>query len=255
MNSVSVLIPCYNAHKYIEEAIASILLQKEHVGEILIYDDASHVETTDVLKQIERSEPLVKVHYATKNSGAGIARAFLISNAKYPFCAFLDADDVWLPNKLEIQLKAFSMPDVLVCFSSYFICDSDLKPNFLKTATPRVKRRALLFANRIPTSAALFRTDSAQSVAFPELRRRQDYAFWLKLFHKYPSAVAVGLQEPLMKYRKHAGSLSSSRWQNLRYNYQVFRSELGFNPITSMFFVGANIFNRFLNNKVTKLDR
>lgn len=253
MKSVSVLIPCYNAHNYIRDAISSVLIQRDYVGEILIYDDASDAETRHILKQIERSHPLVKVHYATKNQGAGAARAFLISQAKYQYCAFLDADDVWMPNKLEIQLKAFSAPEVLVCFSSYFICDSDMTPKFLKSAMPRVDRRALLYANRIPTSTALFRTEPANSIAFPRLRRRQDYAYWLKLLSQYPSSVAIGLKEPLMKYRRHTGSLSSSPLQNLRYNYLVFREELEFNPILSTFYVGVNIFNRYLNNKVTKL--
>ena len=253
MKNVSVLIPCYNSHNYIHDAISSVLDQGNCVGEILIFDDASDTETKLILKQIEESTPLVTVHYSTENHGAGEARSFLISQAKYPYCAFLDADDVWISNKLETQLREFIDPSVLVCFSAYYVCDENLTPHHEKLAMPRVDRRALLFANRIPNSTAVFRTEPAKSINYPKLRRRQDYAFWLKLFTQYPNAIAVGVEQPLMKYREVEGSLSSAPIQSLIYNYRVFHDELGFNPIIASAYVAINICNRYLNNNLRKL--
>ena len=253
MNLVSVLIPCYNAGNYIQDAVSSVLDQGNCVGEILIFDDASNSETIRILKQLEEESHLITVHYSDENEGAGEARSFLISQAKFPYCAFLDADDVWTPHKLEIQLVEFINPAVLVCFSSYYICDENLIPMFVKLAIPRVGRRALLFANHIPNSTAVFRTELAKSIIYPKIRRRQDYAFWLKLFTQYPNAIAVGIKKPLMKYRKVEGSLSSSPIQNLKYNYCVFHDELGLNPIAATTYVAINIYNRYFNNRLSKL--
>lgn len=253
MTKVSVLIPCYNAGDFIQDAVSSVLDQGDSVGEILVYDDASDEESKHILEKLEKSNDLIKVHYSGENKGAGIARAHLISWAQYEYSAFLDADDVWMPNKLKIQLDKFSDPEVLICYSSFLICDEQLTPHHIKTSLPRIDCRTLLFANHIPNSTAVFKTDAAKTINYPKLRRRQDYAFWLKLLTNYPQSVAVGVKEPLMKYRQVKNSLSSSPVQNLRYNYRLFRQELGLNPISSATYVACNIYNRFLNNRLTKL--
>ena len=253
---LSVLIPCFNCGAYVADAVASVISQEGFVGEILIYDDGSNDDgTRSVLDQLVRAIPAVKVLYSKRNAGAGVGRASLIAAARYPISAFIDADDVWCPGKLRRQLVAMEDPNVILCYTSYFICDERLKPLSLRSVPDQGSLRALLATNFVPTSTAMFRTDLAQKIAFPPLRRRQDYALWILLMRANPGRACIGLQEPLVQYRKVPNSLSSSQIKNLTYNYLVFRKAMGMNLISSIFFTILNAFNRVFNSRIRPLTK
>lgn len=250
-HSVSVLIPCFNCGSTVAEAVASVVSQDGFVGEILIYDDASTDDgTRSTLNRIASEMPAVRVVFSETNKGAGVARARLIAAARHPLSAFIDADDVWCAGKLQRQLRVMEDPDVILCYTAYLICGERLEPRSLRSVPERTGLRAMLMANVVPTSTTMFRTEAAQKIAFPPLRRRQDYAFWLLLMRDNPKGVCVGLQEPLVLYRDIPNSLSSSQRKNLVYNFRVFREAMGMNIVVSCFFLTLNIFNRVFNSRI-----
>ena len=110
----SVLIPYYNSKKTIKRSVQSALIQ-DFVGEILIYNDGSDAESSDYLNFIKSLDAKIKIYNSEANWGAGFARKFLIKKSNMEFIAFLDADDEWLPNKLNMQKNYFdSNPDALI---------------------------------------------------------------------------------------------------------------------------------------------
>jgi len=255
LTGVSVLIPCFNCGSTVTEAVATVVSQEGFVGGILIYDDASTDDVTrSTLTQLARDMPGVRVVFSESNRGAGVGRARLIAAARYPLSAFIDADDVWCAGKLRRQLKVMEDPDVILCYTSYFICNERLEPRSVRSVPERTDLRAMLMANVVPTSTTMFRTGAAQKISFPPLRRRQDYAFWMLLMRDNSKRGCVGLQEPLVKYRDLPNSLSSSQTKNLIYNYRVFREAMGMNVLASIFFLILNIFNRIFNSRIRRLS-
>ena len=106
---ISVLIPAYNAEKYISEAIESVLNQTYKNLEIIVVDDGSADKTRRVVESFGNK---VKYHYQN-NSGPGTARNVCINLSKGEYLAFLDADDIWTKNKLELQMAEFQSQSTL----------------------------------------------------------------------------------------------------------------------------------------------
>ncbi len=122
---VSVIMPAYNSGKYIGQAIDSVIAQTYPNWELLIVDDASSDSTFRLLEQKKAAEPRIKIFQHSTNLGTQYARNKAIEMATGRFIAFLDADDLWLPEKLEIQLKTIKKHDITGCFSSYELIDEE----------------------------------------------------------------------------------------------------------------------------------
>ena len=125
---VSVIMPTYNASRYVADIIESVLNQTYEHLELLIADDNStDEETLRLLAYYEEKDERVKVFRLKENSGPGVARNTGISAAKGRYIAFCDSDDRWMPDKLERQLAYMLQEGCALCCSSYIICNSDGK--------------------------------------------------------------------------------------------------------------------------------
>ena len=135
MKAVSVIIPTYNCAKYVVNAIKSVLCQSYRIYEIIIIDDGSTDETRDVIR------PYMKdvVYIFQENKGLPGARNRGLREATGDFIAFLDADDLWLNDKLEIQIQVFeAFPSVGIVFSNFsvFTEDGDREENYFEKCFP-----------------------------------------------------------------------------------------------------------------------
>ena len=101
---VSVIVPTYNREKYIERAVQSILRQTYDRYEIIIVDDGSTDNTWEIIQKLEEIDRRIRYIKLEKNQGPAHARNIGLQEAKYEYIAFLDSDDEWLPNKLELQM-------------------------------------------------------------------------------------------------------------------------------------------------------
>ena len=121
---VSVIMPAFNSERYIVESIESILNQTYRNIELLITDDASEDNTISIIKSYAQKDSRVKAFFLKGNTGAGSARNNSIKHAKGRYIAFCDSDDVWLPEKLEKQIRFMQEKNCCFAFASYYVFDS-----------------------------------------------------------------------------------------------------------------------------------
>ncbi|MDA1571362.1 glycosyltransferase family 2 protein, partial [Bacillus cereus] len=118
---LSIIVPTYNASRFIEETIHSVLNQSFQDWELIIIDDCSTDNTVQKLNEFRKIDQRIRVKVLDENSGAAIARNTGISMASGRYIAFLDSDDLWVPRKLEKQLNFMKENNVAFSFTGYEI--------------------------------------------------------------------------------------------------------------------------------------
>jgi glycosyltransferase involved in cell wall biosynthesis len=151
---VSVVIPAYNAASFIERTINSVLSQTYQNFEILVINDGSKDNTLEVIQKLSQKDPRIKV-LDKKNSGVSDTRNLGIEMSKGDFIAFLDADDIWLPNKLEIQVSLMQKNQNL--FWSVCNCDTiDENDQILEKAISKAPNKSPHFEELITWTTKSF---------------------------------------------------------------------------------------------------
>lgn len=230
---VSIVTPVYNSAQFIQSTIESVLSQTYTHWELILVDDGS----TD--KSLQRIEPFlqhdqIKLIAFKKNKGVAIARNEGTKHASGSYIAFLDSDDLWLPNKLETQINLMLEANIDVCFSSYSLMDEKGKLlNKTMMALPKLCYKKLIKSNYIGNLTGIYNAETLGKILVPNLRKRQDWLLWLQALKKAPKP-AVGIQEPLAVYRVRSQSVSSNKMALIKYNYWVYKKGLGFSTIKSI---------------------
>jgi len=216
MPKVSVIIPTYNSAKYLAEAIDSIIGQTYQSFEIIIIDDGSIDNTTEIVNDFINRYPLIAIRYIyQQNKGPSSARNVGIENSKCEYIAFLDADDLWLPLKLELQLDAILQSELIgiVTCDAYYI-DSFGKifkeAKYKDYSNPKLLRRELMLRNVVSGgSSALVRRKCFNEVGlFDEtLRGSEDRDMWFRAAKFYEIKLVTEL---LIKIRQHENNASSN---------------------------------------------
>jgi len=233
-NLVSIITPTFNSGKFIREAIESVLRQTYENWEMLIVDDASSDDTCKIVNEYIALDDRIKLSEMSNNSGAAVARNAAINVANGRFIAFLDSDDVWREEKLERQLKLFQKENVSLVYSCYEKIDEyGNRQGRVVTVPERIDYDGLLNATVIATVTAIYDTHRVGRVLMPNIRRRQDYALWLKILR--PGGQAVAVMEPLAYLRKRSGSVSSNKLTGLKSMWQVYRHIENLSVTSSLF--------------------
>lgn len=218
MTLVSVIIPAYNAEKTIKETIQSVLNQTLTDFEIIIINDGSQDGTLDVISRI--SDPRIKI-FSYPNSGGQVSRNRGMKQATGEYLAFLDADDLWTPDKLDAQFKALQQnPQAAVAYSwTNRINESSqfLRRGSYLTFNGDVYKQLLVINFLENGSNPLIRKYAIAAVGgFDEsLSGCQDWDMWLRLAAHYPF---VAVPSPQILYRESTNSVSSSNLLNLEVN-------------------------------------
>lgn len=229
---VSVITPFYNSEKFLKESILSVVNQTFANWELLLIDDASTDQSQSIAKSFTDSDPRIKLITQSENFGAGIARNTGVENALGKYIAFLDADDSWLPQKLEKQLAFMQKNSLNLCFSSYLLMDeAGNKTGKMIEALPKLTYQKLLKANYIGNLTGIYNAEKLGKMYAPKIRKRQDWALWLKILKTEKEALSI--QEPLAIYRVRKNSISQNKWSLLRYNFSVYHKVLGYNRFLS----------------------
>lgn len=194
---VTVVIPSYNTRQTIRRAIDSVLFQTEHPKELIIIDDCSTDGTYEMLEELSsRKFPFsISIIRNTSNLGPGLSRNIGWDHAKSGWIAFLDADDAWHPQKLELQFRAIErMPDIdLICTESIIFSHLVEQQKFpLPPYFTSLNFVSSLFRNPIPTRSVVLRTNIP--FRFPK-GLSEDYALWLQCLDA--KLTVVKLQVPL----------------------------------------------------------
>jgi teichuronic acid biosynthesis glycosyltransferase TuaG len=184
-DQVTVIIPCFNSQSYISRAVESVLSQSCVPGKILLIDDNSTDNTLELLQQIQKSNPHANFQVVKnlQNVGPGLTRNYGWDISETDWIAFLDSDDAWHPNKLEIQIRVLNeYPDLsLISTQTAFAISIDQESfsnkNFHLT---RLSFQQLLFRNIVPTRSVMLRRDIP--LRFPS-GLSEDYALWLEALY------------------------------------------------------------------------
>lgn len=232
---VSIITPVYNSDAFIKDTINSVINQTYQNWELLLIDDCSSDKSVTIINDYIKNNSNIKLIKNTINQGAAISRNKGIMEAQGDYIAFLDADDLWKPEKLERQLKHMQKQNCDVCFSSYELIDEKgNKLNKKVEALPVLSYKKLLKSNYVGNLTGVYNSKTIGKITSPNLRKRQDWLIWLKALKK-SGKPAYGIQESLAYYRIRKGSMSSNKFDLLKYNYRVYNKGLGYTKIGAFF--------------------
>ena len=227
----------YNSEAYISETINSVLNQSYKKWELLLIDDDSKDSTLKIVKPFLKDFTNIKLLKNTVNSGAAISRNIGMEVANGDYIAFLDADDLWKPNKLEVQLAFMKREDCDVCYSSYELIDEKGKPfNKCIKALKTLSYSKLLKSNYVGNLTGMYHVGNLGKITTANLRKRQDWLLWLSAI-KRSGNPAKGIQESLAYYRVRNNSISSNKFNLLKHNYWVYKKGLGYSVLKSIYYM------------------
>ncbi|WP_200880055.1 glycosyltransferase family 2 protein [Halomonas salina] len=220
----SVIMPVYNAVETVREAIESVLAQSFSDLEVIVVDDHSVDGSRDVVESY-RYDARVKPVLLEENRGVAGARNEGIKEAKGKYIAFLDADDIWLSDKLARQ-KEFFEAGCTVVFSSYRRFDEEGEKEVV-AAKPSVTYQDMLRGNCIGNLTGAYDCHALGKV-YQKAIGHEDYLMWLDLIKQ--SGEATGIEDVLAKYRVSSASLSGNKLTSSLWVWSIYRQhlELGF---------------------------
>lgn len=213
---VSVIMPAYNGEQYIAQSIQSVLKQTFSGLELIIIDDGSGDRTAEIIANLRQKDNRI-LYFRQENAGQANARNKGISKSRGDLIGFLDQDDIWIENKLELQIKEMNKSQVDLVFSNGYVFtgdDIDSELMLFPTVEGRFSGtemfRLLFMQNRIPVLTALVRREALIRIGpLDEDSRYQnsdDYDLWLRLASH--GADFLGLPDMLVRYRSHPGQAS-----------------------------------------------
>ncbi|MBQ9230107.1 MAG: glycosyltransferase family 2 protein [Prevotella sp.] len=227
---VSVIMPTFNASKYLADSIESVLNQTYTNLELLITDDCSSDETQKILQQFAQKDPRVKVEFLKDNYGPGVARNKSIERAQGRYIAFCDCDDRWFPEKLEKQIAHMTRKDCALCSSSYLICDENNEITGINISPKHLTLSMMKRDNKIGCLTAIYDIKRlGHKFYMPAIRKRQDWALFLNILKECQICFCV--TEPLAYYRQRTHSVSSNKLSLIKYNVNVYETVFGFSKI------------------------
>lgn len=222
---VSVIMPAYNSARTLEDAASSVLEQTYENIELLIADDDSSDDTSEICQALASKDSRVHVITNTSNQGALKTRLKAVKEAKGEWIAFLDSDDLWKPDKLSKQLTLRDDTGCdLVYTGSSFIDDNGRPFEWIMHVPERIEYRQLLRQNIISNSSVLVKKDLFVRFA-PDNEDKhdmhEDFACWLGMLRA--GHTARGIDEPLITYRLSKSSMSGNKLKAYSMNMYTYK--------------------------------
>jgi glycosyltransferase involved in cell wall biosynthesis len=206
---VSIIMPAYNAEKTIVDSIESVLRQTYINWELIVVNDGSKDSTSEVVLAIN-DERLRLIEQ--ENGGVANARNNGINYAKGEYIAFLDSDDLWVEEKLEIQITTLEVGKYKMCFAKTWCFGENLNQTtdcFVNVALDFEDRDKILIYDFIPILTVLIAKDVLEDVGYFDetLHGVEDWDLWIRVLQKYD---AIYVDEFLAKYRISSTGLSGN---------------------------------------------
>lgn len=231
---VTVIVTCYNYAKYLEGCLLSILNQTYKDYELLIVNDGSTDNSDEVISRFLNNDKITYINQ--NNTGQAIATNNGIMRASGELIAFLDADDLWEPTKLEKQVSLFTRDSIGVVYSRIRFMNEEGQPLDMKLTgkyyTPRAGyvTGALLFENFVPYSSTIVRKECFNKFGMfnPEYKNGLDWDLWLRISKEFEFDF---VDEPLLTYRTgHPGQLTSNVERSVQCSDLIFDRFIKSNP-------------------------
>lgn len=219
---VSIITPCYNAGIYIYDTIESVLNQTFRDWELIIVDDSSLDNSASIIKEFTRKDNRIKYFKTDTPSGSPAKpRNIGIEYSQGEYIAFLDADDLWFPEKLEKQVNFMNDNKFDLSYSYYekINWNGDRNDRIVKTAS-KTDYRSLLKSNSIPCLTSMIRRSIIGDVRFRKIPQ-EDFCFWLDILKK--GYTAYNICQVTALYREAKSSRSSNKLDMFKGYWNVIR--------------------------------
>jgi len=244
---VSIITPCYNSENFLDECISSVLNQSYQNWEMLIVDDNSSDNSCALINSYSKRDDRIKPLFLNENLGPAMARNNAITNAKGKYIAFLDSDDIWLPEKLEVQINFMKKNNCSFVFSSYSVISNDQKPKHTIIVPQTITYKMYLKNTIIGCLTVMLDKEKFKNIKMPNLRSSHDMATWLNLLKE--CGCAYGIQQKLAIYRDHKSSNTSNKFKAAYDVWNVYREHEKLNLLCSIYnfvFYAINAFRKRL---------
>tara|TARA_B110000263_G_scaffold153140_1_gene132940 strand:+ start:2461 stop:3210 length:750 start_codon:yes stop_codon:yes gene_type:complete len=239
---ISIITPSYNSANYLEDCINSVLQQTYSNWEMLIVDDASDDKSRSIINRYALQEKRITSILLDNNIGSAAARNLAIDKSNGRYIAFLDSDDSWLPEKLDVQLRFMKENNYDFTFSSYNVMSEDGLHHLSKVSAPnKITYNQYLKNTIIGCLTVMIDKDKFGTIKMPLLRSSHDMALWLDLLRdgKY----AYGINQCLANYRVVKTSNTSNKFKAVYDVWRVYRDYEGFSFFYSLYNLIFYIFN------------
>lgn len=228
---VSIVMPVYNNIDFIHASIASVLGQSYRDWELWIIDDGSSVEIRPYLEKYLADG---RIHYfkQPRNMGVAAARNKAMELASGRYIAFLDSDDIWLPEKLERQLAFMEEKQAAISCTQYrSFVDDVFHAGKLIDVEAELDYEGMLHGNHVGCLTVMIDREYVKNIKMPAIRH-EDYCTWLNIAKA--GHIVYGLKEDLARYRLSAKSVSSNKWKSMKWTWEVYRENQGLSLMKSM---------------------
>ena len=241
---ISIITPSYNSEKYLKECIESVLNQTYSNWEMLLVDDASIDGSRSIIESYSSKESRIKTILLDENSGAAKARNIAIDRSEGRYIAFLDSDDIWFSEKLEIQLMFMRDNKYAFTFSSYDVITEDALRVVSRISAPiKISYSQYLKNTIIGCLTVMIDKSKFDNIKMPILRSSHDMALWLDLLRE--REYAYGIQQSLAQYRSVKSSNTSNKFKAACDVWKVYRDHESLNFLYSIYNFMFYVVNAF----------
>jgi teichuronic acid biosynthesis glycosyltransferase TuaG len=242
---VSIILPNYNSSKTIIETVSSVLSQTYKNWELIIVDDNSDKKTKTILSKFKKFKK-IKILYLNKNKGAAYCRNLAIKKSKSYYIAYIDSDDLWKKNKLNLQINFMQKNNYFFTYTNYitFKINKPVKKTIL--APSKFDFNSFVKNTSIATSTMIVRRSSAGKIKFSNTKICEDYYYKCQLLKKIGNAYCYSAC--LTEYQIRKDSLQSNRIRNLYWIWKINKSFNHFNilkNLISIFFISLNSLKKY----------
>ena len=232
---VSIVVPVYNAERFLDDTINSVLNQTYTNWELILVNDCSKDNSKKVYEKY-KSDKRIIWYDQKQNGGAAIARNKGIDLSKGKYLCFLDADDLWDKEKIEKQVKFMKSNNFIFTFTGYEFANENGNPNGKKVYVPiKINYEKALKNTIIWTCTVMFDMSAftKNDIYMPNVKS-EDTACWWKVLKK--TNYAYGLNEILSYYRRSSGTLSSNKIEAIKRIWNLYRNQEKINIIKSIYY-------------------
>jgi len=255
MIKISVVIPTYNSSAYLEDALDSVLTQTRAVSEVIVVDDGSIDDTKKIVGNYVAIYPDRVKYFYQKNKGPAAARNKGIEEACGNYIAFLDSDDVWLPEKIEKQTLLFKNHDYAMVYCDMkhevdgrIVFNSYLKEKNYKLFGSGSLYNSLLKENFIFTPTVIVKKEVFEDIGYFDEAYRicEDYHMWLRIAKHYKIGF---LNEPLVVRKRHNSNITEDKYLYLNSGIKLFEELIRANSHDreAKRFIEEGLHERFFN--------
>jgi teichuronic acid biosynthesis glycosyltransferase TuaG len=242
---VSIILPNYNSSKTIKETISSVLNQTYKNWELIIVDDNSDTKTKSILFKFKKFKK-IKIFYLNKNKGAAYCRNLAIKKSKSYYIAYIDSDDLWKKNKLDLQINFMQKNNYSFTYTNYitFKINKPIKKTIIVPS--KFNFNSFVKNTSIATSTMIVGRSATSKIKFSNTKICEDYYYKCQLLKKIGNAYCY--PACLTEYQIRKNSLQSNRIRNL---YWIWKINKNFNRFTilknliSIFLISLNSLKKY----------